>query len=61
VGAVGPLIVRPTGTGNTNVKLRVLAEQVAADFLAPDYDETLPGRGIYDRLLITAHTRVPPA
>lgn len=43
----------------TNVKLRVLAEQIAADFLALDYDETLPVRSTYDRLLITAHTRVP--
>ena len=43
----------------TNVKLRALAEQIAADFLALDYDEALPARGVYDRLLLTAHTRVP--
>ena len=43
----------------TNVKLRVLAEQIAADFLALEYDEALPARGVYDHLLLTAHTRVP--
>lgn len=42
----------------TNVKLRVLAEQIVRDFLALEYDETLPERGNYDRLLLTAHTRV---
>lgn len=43
----------------TNIKLRVLAEQIAADFLALEYDEALPPRGAYDHLLLTAHTRVP--
>ena len=43
----------------TNVKLRVLAEQIIRDFLALEYDETLPDRGNYDRLLLTAHTRLP--
>lgn len=43
----------------TNVKLRVLAEQIVADFVALDYDTVLPARGAYDRLLLTAHTRVP--
>ncbi len=42
----------------TNVKLRVLAEQIAADFLALEYDEVLPTRAAYDHLLLTAHTRV---
>jgi hypothetical protein len=42
----------------TNVKLRLLAEQIVADFLELDYDETLPARGTYDRLLLTAHLRV---
>lgn len=42
----------------TNVKLRVLAEQIIRDFLALEYDETLPERGNYDRLLLTAHTRL---
>ena len=37
----------------------VLAEQIAADFLALEYDEALPTRGAYDHLLLTAHTRVP--
>jgi hypothetical protein len=39
--------------------LRVLAEQIAADFLGLEYDESLPPRGTYDRLLLTAHLRVP--
>jgi hypothetical protein len=43
----------------TNVKLRILAEQITVDFLAVEYDQTLPGRGTFDRLLLTAHTRVP--
>jgi hypothetical protein len=42
----------------TNTKLRVLAEQIAADFLALEYNDTLPPRGEYDRLLLTAHLRV---
>jgi PAS domain S-box-containing protein len=42
----------------TNVKLRALAEQIAKDFLELEYDEALPERGVYDRLLLTAHTRV---
>jgi fructose-specific component phosphotransferase system IIB-like protein len=42
----------------TNVRVRVLAEQIAADFLALEYDEALPTRGAYDHLLLTAHTRV---
>ncbi|MGH3726269.1 MAG: PAS and ANTAR domain-containing protein [Mycobacterium sp.] len=44
----------------TNVKLRVLAEQIVIDFLALDYDKTLPSRPEYDRLLLTAHQRVSP-
>ena len=42
----------------TNVKLRVLAQQIGTDFLALRYDEALPARTIYDRLLLTAHLRV---
>ncbi|HEX3547332.1 MAG TPA: PAS and ANTAR domain-containing protein [Mycobacterium sp.] len=42
----------------TNTKLRVLAEQVAEDFLGIQYDEVLPARTVYDRLLLTAHLRV---
>ncbi|WP_102142857.1 PAS and ANTAR domain-containing protein [Mycobacterium hubeiense] len=42
----------------TNVKLRVLAEQIAEDFLSLDYDELLPARTQFDRLLLTAHLRV---
>ena len=42
----------------TNIKLRLLAEQIAKDFLDLDYDEVLPARSAYDRLLLTAHLRV---
>jgi hypothetical protein len=42
----------------TNVKLRVLAERITADFLALDYTDALPPRSEYDRLLLTAHLRV---
>lgn len=42
----------------TNVKLRLLAEQLVDDFLALPYDETLPTRADYDRLLLTAHQRI---
>ncbi|MGV0779628.1 PAS and ANTAR domain-containing protein [Mycolicibacterium peregrinum] len=42
----------------TNVKLRLLAEQLAQDFLALDYSETLPSRVVFDRLLLTAHQRI---
>jgi fructose-specific component phosphotransferase system IIB-like protein len=42
----------------TNVKLRVLAEQLVKDFLAVEYNEVLPPRAEYDRLLLTADQRV---
>jgi PAS domain S-box-containing protein len=42
----------------TNTKLRLLAEQIAEDFLKLKYDEVLPARAVYDRLLLTAHSRV---
>ncbi len=42
----------------TNTKLRALAEQIATDFLELRYDEVLPSRNTYDRLLLTAHLRV---
>lgn len=44
----------------TNTKLRLLAEQLASDFLTLDYSETLPDRAILDRLLLTTHHRVGP-
>ena len=44
----------------TNTKLRPLAEQIAKDFLALNYDEVLPGRSVFDRLLLTAHRRIGP-
>jgi hypothetical protein len=43
-----------------NVKLRLLAEQIAADFLALSGDETLPPRTAFDKLLLTAHLRINP-
>ena len=42
----------------TNVKLRTLAEQIAGDFLALEYNDKLPARSQYDSLLLTAHLRV---
>ncbi|BBY43792.1 PAS and ANTAR domain-containing protein [Mycolicibacterium celeriflavum] len=42
----------------TNTKLRLLAEQIAQDFLGLTYEEELPPRSTYDRLLLTAHNRV---
>jgi hypothetical protein len=42
----------------TNTKLRALAEQIVKDFLELQYDEVLPSRIVYDRLLLTAHLRV---
>jgi len=42
----------------TNTKLRPLAEQIAKDFLGLSYDEVLPARAVYDRLLLTAHLRM---
>lgn len=42
----------------TNVKLRVLAEQVLADFGQLIYEEVLPPRATFDHLLLTAHLRV---
>ncbi|MGV0795051.1 PAS and ANTAR domain-containing protein [Mycolicibacterium sp. XJ1819] len=42
----------------TNTKLRRLAEQIAKDFLDLKYEEELPARGVYDRLLLTAHHRL---
>lgn len=45
----------------TNVKLRILAEQLLADFLELNYEETLPTRSTFDHLLLTAHERVDAA
>jgi fructose-specific component phosphotransferase system IIB-like protein len=42
----------------TNTKLRDLAEQISRDFLGLRYDEVLPPRSAYDRLLLTAHQRL---
>jgi fructose-specific component phosphotransferase system IIB-like protein len=42
----------------TNTKLRVLAEQIVKDFLDLEYEDELPPRSAYDRLLLTAHHRV---
>jgi hypothetical protein len=45
----------------TNVKLRILAEQLLADFAELTDDETLPPRATFDHLLLTAHHRVDAA
>jgi fructose-specific component phosphotransferase system IIB-like protein len=42
----------------TNTKVRALAEQIAKEFLQLSYEEVLPVRAVYDRLLLTAHLRV---
>jgi fructose-specific component phosphotransferase system IIB-like protein len=42
----------------TNVKLRVLADQVIYDFGQLIYEEALPPRAVFDHLLLTAHLRV---
>ena len=42
----------------TNVKLRMLAEQVLSDFGQLIYEEILPPRATFDHLLLTAHLRV---
>lgn len=41
----------------TNVKLRVLAEQLILDYGALVYEEALPPRATFDHLLLTAHQR----
>jgi hypothetical protein len=45
-----------------NIKLRVLAEQVVADFVALSQSDTSPSRAAYDNLLLTADRRLesPP-
>lgn len=45
----------------TNVKLRILAEQLLADFAELTYEETLPQRATFDHLLLTAQHRVDAA
>ena len=42
----------------TNTKLRFLARQVAADFVALSGGRELPPRSAYDTLLLTAHLRI---
>lgn len=42
-----------------NVKLRALAQQIIVDFQNLDFDRNLPLRSEYDRLLLSAHQRVP--
>lgn len=42
----------------TNTKLRALAEQIAKDFQQLDFNEVLPKRVVFDKLLLTAHLRV---
>ena len=44
----------------TNTKLRLLARQIVADFVALRGRETLPPQSAYDNLFLTAHLRVDP-
>jgi hypothetical protein len=44
----------------TNTKLRLLARQVVADFVALRGREMLPPQSAYDNLFLTAHLRVHP-
>jgi ANTAR domain-containing protein/PAS domain-containing protein len=41
----------------TNAKLRPLAKQIAADFIALSHTGTMPERSEYDKMLLTAHLR----
>ncbi|MCV7072769.1 PAS and ANTAR domain-containing protein [Mycolicibacterium rufum] len=43
----------------TNVKLRLLAEQILTDFRTLQSDGALPTREVYDQVLMTAHQRIP--
>ena len=45
----------------TNVKLRILAEQLIADFAELTYTETLPPRATFDHVLLTTQHRVDAA
>ena len=42
----------------TNVKLRVLAEQLLSDARALEYNENPPPRSTFDRVFLTTHQRV---
>jgi len=42
----------------TNTKLKLLARQLAADFVALSTSEKFPARSAYDTLLLTAHLRI---
>ncbi len=42
----------------TNVKLRLLAEQLLADYAGLVYEDVLPPRATFDHLLLTAHQRI---
>ena len=45
----------------TNVKLRMLAQQLLADFLTLIADKTVPSQATFDQLLLTAHERITGA
>jgi AmiR/NasT family two-component response regulator len=42
----------------TNVKLRKIADQLLTDIRELEYDDRLPPRQTFDRLLMTVHERV---
>jgi hypothetical protein len=43
---------------HTNVKLRLLAGQIAAGFIELSKRETTPPRPAYDNIVLTAHLRI---
>jgi hypothetical protein len=45
----------------SNSRIRQLAEQFMADFLAPKYAEAPPSRSTCDQILLTAHERITDA
>jgi len=42
----------------TNIKLRIMAEQLSEDIGNLQYGDVLPPRTVFDRLVITAHQRI---
>lgn len=42
----------------SDTKLKSLSDQIKKDFLELSYQDVLPHRSVYDRLLLTAHLRV---
>ncbi|MGW0161715.1 PAS and ANTAR domain-containing protein [Mycobacterium sp. NPDC003323] len=60
VGSVAAFELLQWRAQATGTELRALSEQIVKDFLELDYQDLLPHRSVYDRLLLTAHLRVDP-